>query len=101
MEPVFLCVGTFGEPLRAGWRYFPPTPDPSARTSTHYVAKAKPDGYTFLVGSSGPIVISPSRYSGLPAAITTRINTEVQAILQSSDVKAHERFKRIVPLLDD
>ncbi|HEY0885030.1 MAG TPA: tripartite tricarboxylate transporter substrate binding protein [Ramlibacter sp.] len=33
---------------------------------TDYVAKAKPDGYTFLVGSSGPIVISPSLYSKLP-----------------------------------
>lgn len=33
---------------------------------TDYVAKAKPDGYTFVVGSSGPIVISPSLYPKLP-----------------------------------
>jgi tripartite-type tricarboxylate transporter receptor subunit TctC len=33
---------------------------------TAYVAKAKPDGYTFLVASSGPIVISGTLYSKLP-----------------------------------
>lgn len=33
---------------------------------TDYVAKAKPDGYTFLVGSSGPIVIAGSLYKKLP-----------------------------------
>ncbi|MDB5868694.1 MAG: hypothetical protein JWP96_1026 [Polaromonas sp.] len=33
---------------------------------TDYVAKSKPDGYTFLVASSGPVVIAPSLYSKLP-----------------------------------
>lgn len=33
---------------------------------TDYVAKAKPDGYTFLVASSGPLVIAPSLYAKLP-----------------------------------
>lgn len=33
---------------------------------TDYVAKAKPDGYTFLVSSSGPIVISGALYPRLP-----------------------------------
>ena len=33
---------------------------------TDYVAKAKPDGYTFLVASSGPIVIAGALYPKLP-----------------------------------
>lgn len=33
---------------------------------TDYVAKSKPDGYTFLVGSSGPIVIAGALYPKLP-----------------------------------
>lgn len=33
---------------------------------TDYVAKAKPDGYTFLIASSGPLVIAPSLYPKLP-----------------------------------
>jgi len=33
---------------------------------TAYVAKAKPDGYTFLVASSGPIVIAGTLYKSLP-----------------------------------
>jgi tripartite-type tricarboxylate transporter receptor subunit TctC len=33
---------------------------------TDYVAKAKPDGYTFLLGASGPLVIAPSLYPKLP-----------------------------------
>ena len=33
---------------------------------TDYVAKAKPDGYMFLVASSGPLVIAPSLYPKLP-----------------------------------
>lgn len=37
---------------------------------TDYVSKAKPDGYTFLVASSGPLVIAPSLYPKLPYKIT-------------------------------
>lgn len=33
---------------------------------TDQVAKAKPDGYTFLLGASGPLVIAPSLYPKLP-----------------------------------
>lgn len=33
---------------------------------TAYVAKAKPDGYTFLLAASGPIVIAGTLYSQLP-----------------------------------
>lgn len=33
---------------------------------TDYVAKAKPDGYTFLLAASGPIVIAPTLYTKLP-----------------------------------
>lgn len=33
---------------------------------TDYVSKSKPDGYTFLVASSGPLVIAPSLYPKLP-----------------------------------
>lgn len=34
--------------------------------ATAFVSRAKPDGATFLVGSSSPIVISPSLYKSLP-----------------------------------
>lgn len=33
---------------------------------TDYVSKARPDGYTFLLGASGPLVIAPSLYPKLP-----------------------------------
>jgi tripartite-type tricarboxylate transporter receptor subunit TctC len=33
---------------------------------TDYVAKAKPDGYIFLLAASGPVVIAPSLYPKLP-----------------------------------
>ncbi len=38
---------------------------------TDYVAKSKPDGYTFLVASSGPLVIAPSLYPKLPYQTNT------------------------------
>ncbi len=34
--------------------------------ATAYVSRAKPDGGTFLVGSSSPVVISPSLYKSVP-----------------------------------
>ena len=34
--------------------------------ATAYVSRAKPDGATFLVGSSSPVVISPSLYKSVP-----------------------------------
>ena len=34
--------------------------------ATAYVSRAKPDGGTFLVGSSGPVVISPTLYKNVP-----------------------------------
>lgn len=41
-------------------------PGAGGNIGTDYVAKAKPDGYTFMVDSSGPIVIAPSLYPKLP-----------------------------------
>lgn len=41
-------------------------PGAGGNIGTDYVAKAKPDGYTFLVSSSGPIVISGALYPKLP-----------------------------------
>ena len=41
-------------------------PGASFQISLDYVAKAAPDGYTLLVGSSGGIAIAPSLYSKLP-----------------------------------
>ena len=34
--------------------------------ATAYVSRAKPDGSTFLVGSSSPVVISPTLYKSVP-----------------------------------
>lgn len=41
-------------------------PGAGGNIGTAYVAKAKPDGYTFLVGSSGPVVIAGSLFRNLP-----------------------------------
>ncbi|WP_244788188.1 Bug family tripartite tricarboxylate transporter substrate binding protein [Cupriavidus pauculus] len=41
-------------------------PGAGGNIGTNLVAKAKPDGYTFLVGSSGPIVIAGALYPKLP-----------------------------------
>jgi len=41
-------------------------PGVSAITGTQYVANAKPDGYTLLMGASGPIVFNHALYRKLP-----------------------------------
>jgi tripartite-type tricarboxylate transporter receptor subunit TctC len=40
-------------------------PGAGGNIGTGYVAHAKPDGYTFLVASSGPVMISPALYDKL------------------------------------
>jgi tripartite-type tricarboxylate transporter receptor subunit TctC len=41
-------------------------PGAGGNIGTAYVAKAKPDGYTFLLAASGPIVIAGALYKTLP-----------------------------------
>ena len=41
-------------------------PGVSSIVGAVYVAKAKPDGYTLLLGASGPISFNPSLYKSLP-----------------------------------
>jgi tripartite-type tricarboxylate transporter receptor subunit TctC len=41
-------------------------PGAGGNVGTDYVSKAKPDGYTIMVDSMGPIAISPTLYSKLP-----------------------------------
>jgi tripartite-type tricarboxylate transporter receptor subunit TctC len=41
-------------------------PGAGGNIGTAYVAKAKPDGYTFLLAASGPIVIAGALYKELP-----------------------------------
>src|SRR5215210_3238670 len=57
-------------------------PGANATIATDFVAKAPPDGYTIMLGSSSPLVISPFTYPNLPydtlrdlAAITTVAST--------------------------
>src|SRR5436190_7479610 len=63
-------------------------PGANATIGTEYVAKAAPDGYTIMLGSSSPLVISPFTYPNLPydtlrdlAGITTVASTpEIVAV---------------------
>lgn len=41
-------------------------PGANGNIATAFVSRAKPDGGTFLVGSSSPVVISPSLYKSVP-----------------------------------
>ena len=41
-------------------------PGANGNIATAFVSRAKPDGSTFLVGSSSPVVISPSLYKSVP-----------------------------------
>ncbi len=43
-------------------------PGAQSIVAAEYVAKAAPDGYTLLMGASGPIAINPATYSRLPYA---------------------------------
>jgi tripartite-type tricarboxylate transporter receptor subunit TctC len=43
-------------------------PGAQSIVAAEYVAKAAPDGYTLLMGASGPIAINPAIYSRLPYA---------------------------------
>jgi tripartite-type tricarboxylate transporter receptor subunit TctC len=41
-------------------------PGPGGTVGANHVARSKPDGYTFVVGGSGPLSISPHIMKGLP-----------------------------------
>src|SRR5258707_6826317 len=41
-------------------------PGAAGNIGAAYVAKAKPDGYTLLMGSVGPLAINASLYKGMP-----------------------------------
>src|ERR1700712_2228044 len=41
-------------------------PGASAIIGTDFAARAAPDGYTLMVGPSGPMVVNPAVYSKLP-----------------------------------
>ena len=56
---------TFGQPVVVENR-----PSTAAIIGTDAVAKAAPDGYTLLMGASGPIVFNPALYSKLPYSPT-------------------------------
>ena len=55
----------FGQPVVVENR-----PSTAAIIGTDAVAKAAPDGYTLLMGASGPIVFNPALYSKLPYSPT-------------------------------
>ncbi len=52
---------------------------------TDIVAKAVPDGYTFLISAEGPIVLSPSLYPDLPY-VPTRDLTAVTQVVKFANV---------------
>jgi len=51
----------FKQPVLVDYR-----PGASGTLAMNYVARAKPDGYTLALGSSGPLVISQSTYAEIP-----------------------------------
>lgn len=62
-------------------------PGAGGNIGTNLVAKAKPDGYTFLVGSGGPIVIAGALYPKLPYRPETDF-TPVSPLAKASFVVA-------------
>jgi tripartite-type tricarboxylate transporter receptor subunit TctC len=51
---------------------------------TEYVAAAKPDGYTILYASSGPMAVNPTLYKGKLSYDPLKSFTPVQALSQSN-----------------
>src|SRR5437763_10738644 len=45
-------------------------PGAQAIIATEYVAKAAPDGYTILMGPTGPMAMNPATYARLPYSST-------------------------------
>ena len=62
-------------------------PGAGGNIGTNLVSKSKPDGYTFLVGSSGPIVIAGALYPKLPYKPETDF-TPVSPLAKASFVVA-------------
>src|SRR5437773_9728084 len=48
-------------------------PGAQAIIATEYVAKAAPDGYTILMGPTGPMAMNPATYARLPYSSTREI----------------------------
>lgn len=74
-------------------------PGAGGNIGTDYVAKAKPDGYTFMVDSSGPIVIAPSLYAKLPYKPETDL-TAVAPLASAAFVVAVNAKAGITSLAD-
>lgn len=76
-------------------------PGPGGTIGAAYVARAKPDGYTFLVGGSGPLAIAPFVIKGMqydPQKDLQSLSLLV-TIPQILVVKADSRFKDFATLL--
>jgi tripartite-type tricarboxylate transporter receptor subunit TctC len=57
-------------------------PGAGGNIGTEYVVKAKPDGYTLMVNSVGPIAVNPTLYNNLPYNPIT----DLDAVVQIADV---------------
>ena len=57
-------------------------PGAGGNIGTEYVVKAKPDGYTLMVNSVGPIAVNPTLYKNLPYNPIT----DLDAVVQIADV---------------
>jgi tripartite-type tricarboxylate transporter receptor subunit TctC len=53
-------------------------PGAGGNIGTEYVVKAKPDGYTLMVNSVGPIAVNPTLYKNLPYNPITDLDPVVQ-----------------------
>ena len=59
-------------------------PGAAGIVGTEYVAAAKPDGYTILYASSGPMAVNPTLYKGKLSYDPLKSFTPVQALSQSN-----------------
>jgi len=57
-------------------------PGAGGNIGTEYVVKAKPDGYTLMVNSVGPIAVNPTLYKNLPYNPIT----DLEPVVQIADV---------------
>lgn len=69
-------------------------PGAAGRIATEFVTKSAPDGYTFLVGTPGSVVIGPMLYANLPYDVKTDlvpvslISTTAYALVANAAVPA-------------